>query len=53
MLIQGDVFRPPRAGMFLPVCVGMGIQIGLTYQTAIGCSLKTFSVIRCCSVKGI
>lgn len=36
MLIQGDVFRPPRAGMFLPVCVGMGIQIGLTVFITLG-----------------
>lgn len=28
-LVHGDVFRPPRAGMFLSVCVGMGSQIGL------------------------
>jgi len=28
-LVHGDVFRPPRAGMFLSVCIGVGSQIGL------------------------
>jgi len=27
-LVHGDVFRPPRAGMLLSVCIGVGSQIG-------------------------
>lgn len=35
-LVHGDVFRPPRAGMFLSVCIGMGTQIGIMIFVTLG-----------------
>lgn len=35
-LVHGDVFRPPRAGMLLSVCIGMGTQIGMMMFITLG-----------------
>jgi len=35
-LVHGDVFRPPRGGMFLSVCVGQGSQIGIMIFITLG-----------------
>uniref|UniRef100_A0A7M5UXH4 Transmembrane 9 superfamily member n=2 Tax=Clytia hemisphaerica TaxID=252671 RepID=A0A7M5UXH4_9CNID len=35
-LLHGDVFRAPRAGMFLSVCVGVGTQIGVMVSITLG-----------------
>jgi len=35
-LVHGDVFRPPRAGMLLSVCIGMGTQIGMMLFITLG-----------------
>jgi transmembrane 9 superfamily protein 2/4 len=35
-LVHGDVFRPPRAGMFLSVCIGTGTQIGMMMFITLG-----------------
>ncbi|XP_065644193.1 transmembrane 9 superfamily member 2 isoform X2 [Hydra vulgaris] len=35
-LVHGDVFRPPSHGMFLSVCVGMGLQIGIMVFITLG-----------------
>jgi len=35
-LVHGDVFRPPRCGMFLSVCVGMGCQINIMIIITLG-----------------
>lgn len=35
-LLHGDVFRPPRAGMLLSVCVGIGTQIIVMVSVTLG-----------------
>lgn len=35
-LVHGDVFRPPRAGMLLSVCIGTGAQIGMMLFITLG-----------------
>lgn len=30
-LVHGDLFRPPKASIFLSVCVGLGAQIGVVF----------------------
>ena len=35
-LVHGDVFRSPRGGMMLSVCIGMGTQIGMMLFITLG-----------------
>ena len=43
-LVHGDVFRPPRKGMFLSVLIGNGVQLFVMTLVTLGVKITKFYI---------